>query len=93
MWLLSRLMRILNDYFCLTLHDQVIQIIVALLQAVKYKDPPSFTELLNELCELAAGETITNNNSRLVMRTYPPCWVFKTLENQKINETKQAQLN
>ncbi|XP_033634079.1 serine/threonine-protein kinase ATR-like [Asterias rubens] len=54
MWLLSRLMRILNDYFCLTLHDQVIQIIVALLQAVKYKDPPSFTELLNELCELAA---------------------------------------
>ncbi|XP_038072304.1 serine/threonine-protein kinase ATR-like [Patiria miniata] len=62
-WLLSCLIRILNDYFCLALHDQIIKVMVSLLHAVKYKDPPSFSELLSELCSLVAdvSAAVLNN--------------------------------
>ncbi|XP_022100883.1 serine/threonine-protein kinase ATR-like [Acanthaster planci] len=63
MWLLSCLTRILNDYFCLALHDQITRVTVSLLHAVKYKDPPSFTELLNEFCRLLTDVSAAVSNN------------------------------
>ncbi|KAJ8029668.1 Serine/threonine-protein kinase ATR [Holothuria leucospilota] len=51
-WLLSRLLRILSDYRCKSIHDKVCNVVLQLLKILRAKVLPVFKEVFLELLEI-----------------------------------------